>query len=277
MSRVSLAFFVGCATVLMSSVGFADTMGTEWDFNGNLNAMSGTSTMSYWGGTTSSKVSFGTAASYGISEVPGNAGKTVMYVDALSPTEGLAVTTGAANGGGAKVNQYTMVLDVMTVPTSAFCHSFWNTDPTNMNDAKMAWFNPGGTGTIGYVGNDNASVQGSMLGNAWTRLAVSVDAAAGKATAYINGSPVVDPYPTVPQDGNKSLSANSNFLFLTDNSNETGKNYISMLYYVPNAMSGSDIAALGGAGHALVPEPTSLTLAAFGVAGLLAYAWRKRS
>ena len=97
---------------------------------------------------------------------------------------------------------------------------------------------------------------------------------------YINGTLVnTEPTAKVALDGHYSAVANSNLLLFADNDFDLGSWFLSSVYYVDRTMSGAEIAALGGpngAGIMPVPEPSALTLAAAGLLGLLAYAWRKR-
>jgi hypothetical protein len=277
MRRVSLLplLVLACVVVFVPGSVFADTMGTEWNFNGNLSAAYGPSTMSFWNGTEADTL-FMDATNWTI-DFPGAPHKTVLSTDHFGSTEGLAVSTGAANGGGTKINQYTIVMDVDLRSTlgsvDGYC-TFYQTDSANLRDGKLAI---DGGGAIGY---ETFSSSGAMPLSEWHRLAITVDAGASSQKVYVDGNYLMDPSAGhISLDGDWSLDANSQWLVFADNNGETGHWSIGNLYYTPRTMSGTEIAALGGpngAGIMPIPEPSTLALLAAGLIGLLAYGWRKR-
>ena len=98
------------------------------------------------------------------------------------------------NAGGAYVNQYTLIMDVMYPeafgkddPDGFLGTEGWQglyqTNESNTNDGD--WFvNP--TGGVGISGNYGGSVPDGQ----WHRLALSVDLVAGTYTSYVNGERV---------------------------------------------------------------------------------------
>jgi hypothetical protein len=82
----------------------------QWDFNGNLDATVGAA-LQYFGDTAS-------ITAFQDATIGGNPAK-VMSFGAATKTQGYLMTHGAgANGGGTKVNQYTLIMDVM-FPTAS--------------------------------------------------------------------------------------------------------------------------------------------------------------
>ena len=113
---------------------------TEFDFQGNLNAAYGPGTLSFANGAvTSSVVQFGSCTSFGIPTIGGN-NATVMYLTVPFGDPGalqqgfLFDTASGANGGGAMINQYTMVFDMLVpqitqvAPAGETWWSFYSTN-----------------------------------------------------------------------------------------------------------------------------------------------------
>ncbi len=93
----------------------------------------------------------------------GNLAVEVGVGSYLSMTHGIA-----ANGGGSKVNEYTLQLDVM-MPVKGLWHSLFNTDPANSNDGDcfINASNKIGASRTGYSSNE-------VVENTWYRVLVSV-------------------------------------------------------------------------------------------------------
>jgi hypothetical protein len=124
--------------LVVPAVGLATQ--TEFDFQGNLNAAHGPGTLSFANGTvTSSVVQFGSCTSFGIPTIGGN-NATVMYLTVPFGDPGglqqgfLFDTASGANGGGAMINQYTMVFDMLVpqitqvAPAGQTWWSFYSTN-----------------------------------------------------------------------------------------------------------------------------------------------------
>ncbi len=272
-SLVAILVFA-CAAVLVPGAALAEVMGTEWDFNSaDYTPTFGANVMSDWGTMDSNRL-FGTSTGFGGPEVPGTTGKIVWVTNnTMRTTDGLAISTGAANGGGTKVNQYTLIMDVMSVGGAPY-RSFYNTDPDNLSDNKFARYPDG---SIGYW-----TTGGSMLQNplTWYRIAATVDAGANSVKHYIDGALVnTEPTEKVALDGVYSAAANSRLLLFADQDYDLGSWFLSSAYYVESTLSEAEIAALGGPdGNGIfpIPEPSMLATLSAGLVGLLACAWRKR-
>ena len=263
-----------CAAFLVPCIALAETMGTEWDFNsGDYTPTFGSNVMSEWGTMATNRL-FGTSTGFGGPEVPGTTGKNVWVTyGGMRTTDGLAISTGAANGGGAKVNQYTLVMDVMTVGGAQY-RSIYNTNPDNANDCDFARYP---NGSIGYQTTGGTMLQDPLT---WYRVAVTVDAGANSVNHYIDGILVnTEPTDKVSLDGVYSAVANSHLLLFADDNVDLGSWFLSSAYYVESTLSGTEIAALGGPdGNGIfpVPEPSMSAMLFAGLIGLLASAWRKR-
>jgi hypothetical protein len=136
-----------------------------------------------------------------IANINGEVGR-VMRFPACSSSQGYVLPHGAApNGGGSKVNQYTLILDVLFPATSTGYRAFWQTDTNNTSDADL--FVNGANG-IGISG----TYQGSLTLGAWHRVAFALDltATSGQLSKYIDGALVGTQTLSEGVDGRWSLA-----------------------------------------------------------------------
>ncbi len=218
----------------------------QWDFNsGSLIATVGTA-LGYRGDTAGS-TAFTTATI-------GGQTAQVMSFPATTPTQGYIVTHGMApNGGGAFVNQYTLIMDVMfPTASSGQWRVLFQTNPDNNNDGDF-FVGPGNG--IGISGDYTGTVQA----NTWHRLAFVVDltAATGKLRKFIDGVEVGTQDSGFTLDGRWSLVSTA--LFFADENNETSAGFVNSIQIRSEAMLPADVAALGGATAAGIPLPTAPT------------------
>ncbi len=234
----------------------------QWDFNnGDLSATIG-SPLQYRG-TTAGQTQFGSTSSFGIANIGGQAA-LVMRFPACSPAQGYLLPHGAAaNGGGTKVNQYTLILDVLFPSTSTGYRAFWQTDPNNTTDADL--FINGSNG-IGI----SSAYQGSLTPDTWHRVAFALDltAAAGQLSKYLDGTLVGTQTLSEGVDGRWSLDPTA--LLLTDEDGETGAGYVSSIQFHNRTLTASEIAGLGGPNAAGIPVWTSGGVAQWDFNGNLA-------
>lgn len=239
------------------------TAAYEWDFeNGDLSPSLGNGVLAYADGATTSNLTvFGTTDG---TTVPHIGGKPAKYLRAPAFT-GLGngytatFTDSAPNGGGAYLNQYTMIFDVL-LPSPIGWFPFFNTNPNNAsgNDADFYVAADGsiGIGAIGY------SSTGLVAANTWYRIAFAADLATGTVTYYRNGSPVFTG--SAGLDGRHSIYSNLEpgaDLFLFNEGDTSGVYthavYLNSFYFTDRTLSPAEIAALGGpkARGILTPAP----------------------
>lgn len=273
----SLSMLVALIVALPASAGITG----QWDFSlaNGLGATIGAD-LEYLdgpGGATATGTVFGTTTALGIPNIGGLPAE-VMGFPATSQTMGYIARHGApANAGGAYVNQYTLVMDIM-YPASSHgqWRSIFQTSPANSNDGD---FFVRGDGGIGISGN----YQGSILPDTWHRLAVSVDLTTSTMAKYIDGVQVGAQTLSSGVDGRWSLNPASDslnyFLLFADEDGETAPGFVNSIQFHDTALSASDIAALGGpqAAGIMIPEPGTLALVGLGVAGLLAMNRRRQA
>ncbi len=188
---------------------------------------------------------FGTTTSFGIPDIKG-VPSNVMMVTAYGPTEGIAMFPDlSANGGGTRVNQYTLIMDLLYPSSSdATYRALLQTDATNSSDADL--FVRGDSNGLGV----SPSYHGVVTAGVWHRLAVSIDLTLPTMAKYIDGVYVGSQTLSQGVDGRWSLNpAGSGLatLLFTDNDSETNVGYVNSIAMVGCCMSAEDIIALGKA------------------------------
>jgi len=216
-----------------------------------------------------------TSSTYSTATV-GSVTKQVLNIasgDSLMALHGIA-----HNGGGAYVNQYTILMDVKFNGESANSYSsLFNTAADNGND---------GDSFLQWGGNNTASVGvqgtygGSVTGDAWHRLAVSVEAFPDgtELTYYSDGVKIgqrIDRPGGQPTDGRFALysyddndtSFDGVYIF-GDEDGENASGQISKLAFFNGKLDELAIQKLGGAGQP-VPEPSTLAVLGLSCAAIL--------
>ncbi len=215
----------------------------QWDFeNGDLTATIG-SPMQYRG-TTASQTQFGTTTALGVTTINGQVGR-VMRFPACSPSQGYVVAHGAApNGGGSRVNQYTLILDVLFPSTSTGYRAFWQTDTNNVADADLFVNGANGIGITGIY-------DGDLTSGTWHRVAFAFDLLTSTLSKYLDGALVGTQTLSEGVDGRWSLGPTA--LLFTDEDNETGVGYVGSIQFHNRTLTAGEIGALGGPNAAGIP------------------------
>jgi glycerophosphoryl diester phosphodiesterase len=224
----------------------------EWTFDrADLAAAIGNGVMEYADGATAGLTTFGTTDG---STVPHIAGQpaTYLHVPTLTGLNNgyfLSFTDSAANGGGAYMNRFTFIADVL-VPGSLNWTALFNTNPENGNDADWYIDPPGrlGIGDLGYSGNN------TVRANIWYRIAFVADLGAGVVTYYRNGAQVFQRTGLSLLDGRFSLYSNNDpgpDLLLFNEGDGSGvythELYAASIAFVDRNLTTTEISALGGA------------------------------
>ena len=175
----------------------------QWDFDqGDLRATVGQD-LDYGDGPTGpvkNHTSFGTTTSFGIPDIGGQPAKVMKYTrDESSPNpHGYLAQHGIApNGGGTKVNQFTMIVDMMipdlhmgdgynTVVKWEAVDDFTIDGSISIKANDIGGDNTGGIGISGQYTGDGVTW---IKGGEWQRIVVAVDMAADTPiiTYYIDG------------------------------------------------------------------------------------------
>ncbi len=165
-----------------------------------------------------------------------------------------------SNGGGAYVNQFTLIMDIMfpdRSPSGGWA-GLLQTNCCNQNDGD--WFvSP--TGGLGVSQNFGGLVEDGL----WYRIALVVDLVAGTYTSYVDGVQVqqnVRPAsPNLELDGRFSLYSptdpdpENHFFILADDSGEDAEGFINSFQFRAVALLSGEIAKLGGPSAAGIPMP----------------------
>lgn len=261
--------------VLASAVASAVAMPSPvsvYDFNGSLapviNALGTAQDLEFRAGRTGSAIMPATYST----ETVGSVTKQVANFDDVANEEkffrarhGLGV-----NGGGAYVNQYSILLDLKVTSIGDWV-SLYNTNHNNQNDGD-AFIRASDSG-LGISGD----YAGSFTRNEWNRVVLTVDQGANLMNLYLNGTWVNEVTLSGGLDGRWALYAHDDAFaswtdILGDNDGDSGVGQISQLAFYGSVLSANEVAALGPVGSP-VPEPA--TLAVLG-AGALALIRRRR-
>lgn len=249
----------------------------QWDFGGDLSGSFGGGAMTYADATTPGLTSFGTTDG---STVPHINGQPASYMHVpqftlLGQAYDVEFPSTGPNGGGAYVNQYTMIFDLLW-PNSPDWSSFFNTNQANPsgNDGDFYLASDGslGIGELGYT------AVGVIASDEWHRIAFVADLGAGIVTFYVDGTQEYQRTGSSLVDGRFSLTSNLDagpdlrlFNEGDTSGNYTQELYINSYYFADRALSPGEIAALGGPdANGIVPEPSCVLLLVMGLASFLA-------
>lgn len=235
----------------------------EWNFaDGNLAPALGRGVLAYAdGATTSNLTTFGTTDGVTIPHIGGIPAQYLRAPAFTNSSNGYLATftDSPPNGGGAYLNQYTMIFDVL-LPAPLDWFPFFNTNPSNP-DGNDADFYAAADGSLG-IAAIGYSAAGVVTANTWHRVAFAADLAAGAVTYYVDGAPVFTGSASL--DGRHSLYSNVDpgadlLLFNEGDTSGTYTHpvYLSSFCFTDRTLSPAEIAALGGpkARGVLVPAP----------------------
>jgi hypothetical protein len=182
----------------------------------------------------------------------------VMGFPATTSEEGYIITHGAEpNGGGTRVNEYTLLMDYMfTSDTDGSWRALLQAGPNTPDDDAELLINPldaAGTGGdyFGFISPDE-----------FHRLAFTVDLTNDALGIYIDGALVSSNKLNTQIDGRWSLGPT--FLLFTDNNGDTAPGFVNSIQFRSEVLSPEAIAALGGAsagGLGSTNAPADFTLA----------------
>jgi hypothetical protein len=167
----------------------------------------------------------------------------VMQYAAAANTEGYIIVPGSpGNGGGEKINQYTLIMDVM-FPSSSInaWHALWQTRTNNADDASL-FVRPASQG--GGIGI-SSSYHGTIAGDTWYRLAFTFDLTTSTLKKYIDGTLVGQQTLSEGVDGRWSTGPTA--LLFADNDGDNAPGNVNSIQFHPRVLSDSEIAALGRA------------------------------
>ena len=228
------------------------TVTGQWDFNDGLSATAGRD-LEYFGGDASpagENTQFSTTTELGISDINGEPANVMVVPYIRSNELGYVMHHGILpNGGGTKVNQYTLIYDVMIAPSGDGAAGMIQIDSlTNSNDGDYFWQGGNfGQGGGGYEG------KGTFTAGEWHRIAFAVDLAADPpmVTKYADGIKQDD---WVQQSLDQDRRALKEFAILfADNGDEHRMWYVNSVQIREGKLSDAQLAWLGGPSAAGIP------------------------
>ncbi len=174
------------------------------------------------------------------------------------------------NNGGAKTNQYSILIDLKIV--SGGFQSLLQTNSGGANTTDGDWFLRG-DGGLGISGDYTDAGNSTLVANdQWSRLVLTIDAGATDGyRSYVDGAlqNIVQSPSGWSLDGRYGLE--TNMFFFADEDGETRTNWwVNNIAVWDRALTESEVADLGRATADAVPEPATMTLLGLGVAALAA-------
>jgi hypothetical protein len=228
----------------------------QWNFESNLVAFVGRD-LEYGDATVMGDTTFGHPTDFGIEDINGQPTTVMHFTPSVNQWFGYKMYHGAApNGGGAYVNQYTLVYDLY-VPFTAW-RSLLQTSTGNAtgNDGDVFIRPEGGVGVSSvYSGNVSAG--------AWHRVAFAMDLSGPGPfpvlTKFIDGVKVGNQTTGLSgKDGRFSLDPYA--LLFADNDTDAAETYVSCIQFSNGRRPDAFIAALGGPSAAKIPGAIKATV-----------------
>jgi hypothetical protein len=225
-----------------------DTVFGMWNFDqGDLTPASGACVLQYADAATSGLVSFETTGG----AVPGIGGEAAEFLrvpaftDAANGLNWTFVGAGG-NGGGEYINQYTMIFDVL-IPGDLNWTPFFNTLPSNGNDADWYVDDAGaiGIGALGY------SAAGAFTVDQWHRVAFVADLGLGVVRYYVDGVEVFQRTGGSMLEGRFSLYNDQHEgpdvrLFNEPSGSYTHELLVSSIFFINETLTPQEVMGLGG-------------------------------
>ena len=246
------------------SGGSGTTVTGQWDFNsGNLTASVGQALQYFDGptGLTQRGTKFGTTASLGVSPIAGREAGIMEIPGDLKREIGYIMTHGISpNGGGTRVNQYTLIMDVFVNTAGPGAASLLQTSSANnTDDGDLFWQgNNFGQGGGGYNGT------GQFTAGSWHRVVAAYDMAATPpvVTKYVDCIKQDDWTANQGLDNTRRSMAAAAILFGDGDQDERRKMWVNSIQVRSGKMTDAEIVALGGPsadGIPIIVPPTKVT------------------
>ena len=236
----------------------------QWDFNGNLNATVGSNLLFFDGpsGQSASLMTFGTCSSFGIPLING-LDTQVLSVPQISTNEAIDTDYGLAmyplippNGGGLKVNQYTIIYDMYYSGGTLPFFQCQNTNNANGTDGSL--FLQGGAmgqGSGGYNMNHG------NVGTGWHRLALAVDLSKNLITKWVDGVKADDWVSSANglDAARRAWQPEVSLFSDCDGDDHNASIYVSSIQVRGGKVSDADMVLLGGPSAGKIPQSIPAT------------------
>ena len=228
----------------------------QWDFNGDLTATVGKD-LQYFDTTVQGDTTFGSTTDFGINDINGQPAKVMHFTPTVAKWGGYRVAHGGApNGGGAYVNQYTVVYDLYyTSGSDRGWRSLWQTASNDGNDGDVFINTANGIGI-------SSVYSGNVTADTWHRVAFAFDLTGpGEApvlTKFIDGVKVGSQTSGLSaKDGRFALDPEA--LLFADENGDVKEGYVSSVQFSDGRRPDAFLAALGGPSAAKIPGAIKAT------------------
>jgi hypothetical protein len=250
---------------IVTADGGGTTVAGQWDFlQGDLRATRGQALAYLDGpnGLTEQGTHFGTPTELGVPEIGDEPARIMEVPGDLSRDIGYTMTHGIApNGGGTRVNQYTLIMDVLVDTTGPGAAALWQTSsPNNTDDGDLFWQgNNFGQGGDGYNG------RGTFTAGEWHRVVAAYDMAADPpvVTKYVDGIKQDDWTANQSLDNPRRSLGQTAILFADGDQDERRRMWVNSIQIRAGKLTDAEAAALGGPS----PHGIPLTIQADPIAG----------
>ena len=230
------------------------TVTGQWDFEfGDLGASIGAPLAYLDGdaGLTKEGTKFGLASELGVDPIGGKDVRVMRVPGDLSNKIGYIMAHRISpNGGGSRVNQYTLAFDLFVATTGPGAASLWQTSSAaNTDDGDLFWQgNNFGQGGNGYNGT------GAFTAGAWHRVVAAYDMAATPpvVTKFVDGIKQDDWTANQSLDNPRRSLATTAILFGDGDQDERREMFVSSVQIRTGKLSDAEMVALGG------PSPDGL-------------------
>ena len=220
----------------------------QWDFDqGNLSATIGKALQYFDGdaGLTKAGTEYGTTASFGLPDINGASASVMKVPGDLKREIGYIMDHGIKpNGGGTRVNQYTIVFDIYVGTSGPGAASLLQTSSlNNTDDGDLFWQgNNFGQGGGGYNGT------GAFTAGAWHRVVAAYDEAATPpvVTKYVDGIKQDDWTANQGLDAVRRALQPTAILFGDGDQDERREMYVNSIQIRSGKLSDAEIVVLGG-------------------------------
>lgn len=233
---------------IITSGGSSTTVAGQWDFEaGNLNATVGQA-LTYFTPAAQAGTKFGTTGVGDLADVPsigGTAAKVMEVPGDVTRDIGYVMTHGIApNGGGTRVNQYTLIMDVLVDTSGPGAASLWQaSSAANTDDGDLFWQgNNFGQGGGGYNG------RGTLTAGAWHRVVAAYAMASTPPVVVkcVDGIKQDEWTANQALDAARRSLAKTAILFGDGDQDERRVMYVNAVQIRSGRLSDAQIVALGG-------------------------------
>ena len=240
---------------IVATGGSSTRVAGQWDFDkGDLSATTGKALEYLDGaeGLTKTGTAFGLASELGLPALPGGDARVMKVPGDLSNKIGYVMTHGIApNGGGTRVNQYTIIYDLFVGTSGPGAASLLQTSSSaNTDDGDLFWQGSNfGQGGGGYNG------RGTFTAGAWHRVVAAYDMAANPpvVTKYVDGIKQDDWTANQGLDAARRAMAPTAILFGDGDQDERREMFVNSIQIRSGKLSDAECFALGGPSAAGIP------------------------